>query len=131
MSDTDSRQCNHIKDGGEQCEAWALKGKDFCYRHDPESRAVSLEASRKGGLAKDAEIVTPLETIPVHNAKDVVKLISQTIKEVRAGILDPRIATTIGYLSGHLIRAFEVAELEGKVEEVRAVLLERKPMKKG
>jgi hypothetical protein len=50
---------------------------------------------------------------------------------VLAGTLDPRIANTIGYLAGHLIRAFEVAELEGKVEEVRAVLLDRKPIKKG
>ncbi len=130
MAET-TRQCTHIGDDGKQCNAWARHDKAFCYRHDPDSRELSLEASRRGGLAREIEIETPLEAIPVSTAKDVVTLITRTINEVRAGTLDPRIANTIGYLAGHLIRAFEVAELEGKVEEVRAVLLERKPLKKG
>jgi hypothetical protein len=92
---------------------------------------MGLEASRRGGLSREVEIETPLEAVPVSTSKDVVTLLTRTISEVRSGRLDPRIANTIGYLAGHLIRAFEVAELAGKVEEVRAVLLERKPIKKG
>jgi len=127
----ETKQCTHIGSDGQQCGAWARHNKEFCFRHDPESKELSLEASRRGGLAKEIEIETPLEAIPVSTPKDVVILITKTINEVRAGKLDPRIANTIGYLAGHLIRAFEVAEIEGKVEEVRAVLLERKPIKKG
>jgi hypothetical protein len=52
-----------------------------------------------------------------------------TIEEVRTGKLDPRIANTIGFLAGHLTRAYEVAELEHKVDEIRAVIKQRTPMK--
>ena len=108
-----------------------MHDKEHCYRHDPNSRDLSLEASRRGGLAREVELLTPLEEMPINTSKDVVKLIATTINEVRTGKLDPRIANTIGFLAGHLIRAYEVAELEDKVEEVKAVLLERKPLKKG
>lgn len=128
---SNDKQCKYTLDDGTQCGAWARINKDYCFSHDPESRNAKLLAVRKGGLAREIEVETPLEAIPVSTAKDVVTLITRTINEVRAGRLDPRIANTIGYLAGHLIRAFEVAELEGKVEEVRAVLLERKPLKKG
>ena len=128
---TDDKKCKHTLDDGTSCGAWALKEKNFCFSHDPDSRERKLEAVRKGGLAREITIDTPLATIAVASPKDVVTLLAQTINEVRAGTLDPRIANTIGYLTGHLIRAFEVAELDGKMEEVRAVLIERRPIKKG
>jgi len=128
---SDDKKCKHKLDDGIQCGAWALKEKEFCFSHDPESREKKLEAVRRGGLAREIAIDTPLATIAVASPKDVVMLLAQTIHEVRAGTLDCRIANTIGYLTGHLIRAFEVAELDGKMEEVRAVLIERRPIKKG
>lgn len=132
MTKPEGKQCGEILEDGKQCGAWAMHDKDFCYRHNPESRALSIEASRQGGLAREVEIETPLEPIPVHSPRDVVTLISRTINEVREGRLDPRIANTIGFLSGHLLRAFEIAELESKVDEVKAVLLGRTPLiKKG
>ena len=121
----ETKQCSYTKEDGQQCSAWALKGKDYCFRHDPDSRALSLEASRRGGLVKKIEIETPLEAIPVSAPKDVVVLLTKTINEVRQGKLDPRIANTIGYLAGVLVRALEVAEVARKVDEVRAVLLVR------
>ena len=128
MSD---KKCKYTLDDGTQCGSWALKGKDFCFSHDPKSREAKLLAVRKGGLAKEIVIDTPLASIAVATPKDVVMLLAQTINEVRAGTLDPRIANTIGYLTGHLIRALEVAELDGKVEAIKAVLIERRPIKKG
>ncbi len=96
---TENKQCTQILDNGEQCGAWARHEKDFCFRHDPETKALSLEASRKGGLAKEVAITTPLNAVPVNTSKDVVILLAKTINEVRAGTLDPRIANTIGYLT--------------------------------
>jgi hypothetical protein len=127
----EARKCTQILESGDQCGAYARHGKALCFRHDPESRGLSLEASRKGGLVKELTLDTPLESIPVSTSKDVVMLLAQTINEVRAGTLDPRIATTIGYLSGHLIKAFEVAELEDKIAELNAVFFNRTPFKKG
>ena len=125
------KKCKHTSDEGGRCNAFALKGKEFCFSHDPESRGKKLEAVKKGGLAREITIETPLAKVSISTPKDVATLLAQTINEVRSGTLDPRIANTIGYLTGHLIRAFEVAEIDGKMEEVRAVLVERRPIKKG
>jgi len=126
---SEDRQCKAILDDGEQCGAYALKGKDFCFSHDPDSREAKLEAVRNGGLVKKVRIDEPLTPVDIVTAKDVVRLLTVTIEEVRTGKLDPRIANTIGFLAGHLTRAYEVAELEHKVDEIRAVIKQRTPMK--
>jgi len=127
---TDDKKCKHTLDDGERCNAYALKDKDFCFSHDPESKEAKAIATRNGGLVKQIKINGILTPVAVETPKDVVKLLSMTITEVRDGSLDPRIANTIGFLSGHLIRAFELAEIDDKVEEVKAVLMMRKPVKR-
>ncbi|HOD02895.1 MAG TPA: hypothetical protein PKN28_06170 [Clostridiales bacterium] len=126
---SEDRQCKAILDDGEQCGAYALKGKDYCFSHDPSSREAKLEAVRNGGLVKKVRIDEPLTQVDIVTAKDVVRLLTVTIEEVRTGKLDPRIANTIGFLAGHLTRAYEIAELEQKVDEIRAVIKGRTPMK--
>lgn len=122
----DTRKCKHILDDGTQCKAWALIDKDLCFSHDPESKEAKAIAVRNGGLVRPIRIDTPLETVEVNTPKDVITLLGKTINEVRTGILLPQIANTIGFLASHLLRAFEVAEIEDKVEEVKAVLIQRK-----
>lgn len=123
----DGKQCTATLDGGNQCGAYALTDKDFCFSHDPESKDAKQEATRRGGLVKQIKITHSLALVEVDTPKDVVTLLATTINEVRAGTLDPRIANTIGYLSGHLIRAFEVADMNTKLDEIRAVIQDRLP----
>ena len=127
---TDDKKCKYILDDGERCRAYALKDKDYCFSHDPESQEEKALAVRNGGLVKQIKINGELQTIDVKTPKDVVKVLSMTIAEVREGKLPPQIANTIGFLSGHLLRAFEIAETNDKVEEVKAVLMMRKPVKR-
>ena len=127
---TDDRKCKHTLDDGKRCNAYALTDKDYCFSHDPESREAKAIATRNGGLVKQIKINGELQAIDVKTPKDVVKVLSTTIAEVREGKLPPQIANTIGFLSGHLLRAFEIAEMDDKVEEVKAVLLMRKPVKR-
>ncbi len=37
---------------------------------------------------------------------------------------------TIGFLSGHLLRAYEMAELDNKLEEIKSVIDDRTPKRK-
>ena len=53
----------------------------------------------------------------------MVNLLSTTISEVRAGSVELRVANCIGYLSGHLIKAFEVANLEDRITQIEKTLL--------
>jgi len=45
-------------------------------------------------------------------------MMAETMAEVRAGKMDPKLGTTIGYLGMALLRAFEVADLEERLEKM-------------
>lgn len=119
---SEEKKCKHILLDGSQCNAWALTDKQFCFSHDPQSREAKLEAVRKGGAAKEIELEYPLQLIHISTPRDVVLLLAETINEVRAGELDPKIANTIGYLAGHLTRAFEVAEVNEKANQTKELI---------
>lgn len=119
------RQCVQVLDNGTQCRAWALQGRDKCFSHDETNKAEKMIAVTKGGGTRRAVVETPLQQITVNTPTDIVRLLSVTITEVRNGTLDPRIANTIGFLTGHLVRAFELAVLDSKTEEVKALILHK------
>lgn len=105
----DERKCKFILQNGEQCQAWALRDRDFCFSHDDSSREAKIEAVRKGGLVKEIEIKIPLQKIEVDAPRDVIYLLARIIEEVRSGQIDVRVASALGYLSGVLLKAFEVS----------------------
>ena len=111
------KKCNFIKPDGDTCQAIALKEGEFCFSHDPNMREEKMAAVSKGG-SSPRKIYNPLAEIKVENVKDVVSLISTTISEVRAGSIEIRVANCIGYLSGHLIKAFDIANIEERVTKI-------------
>ena len=112
-----SKKCEFVKEGGESCEAWAMSEGDYCYLHNPDiSDEAKREAQAKGGKANKIFILDPQPPLDTETAKGVVNLLGDTINKVRAGTLDLKIANCIGYLSGHLIKAIETAELERRVD---------------
>ena len=68
--------------------------------------------------------------IKVEDCQAVVKLISETINQVRKGQLDPRVANAVGYLANVLIKAVEQGDLEDRVKELENILRarENKPL---
>ncbi|MFH1694521.1 MAG: hypothetical protein ABH880_02090 [Patescibacteria group bacterium] len=80
-------------------------------------------ATQKGGMAT-RKILKPLSYVEVENLRDVVDLLATTINEVRTGLVEIRTANCIGYLSGHLIKAFEVAELEFRISRIEVAMEE-------
>lgn len=121
------RKCQHTKEDGTPCGAYAMTGQEFCYLHNP---AITDEEKKlaqvKGGKARALTIAEPLPLMKLETPQDAVMLIADTINRVRAGGLDVRIANCIGVLSGHLIKAFEVAQLKDKVEMIDRIVLEKR-----
>lgn len=115
--------CKFIKTGGEKCEAWAMTDSDFCFTHNPEMEEAKKEAVIKGGQSPKKNF-NPLPPVNIESNKDVVKLVSQVINEVRQGIIDVRVANCLFYGSGMLIKAFEITDLEGRVESLEEILNE-------
>jgi hypothetical protein len=120
-------KCVFIKPDDVQCNANAMSGAEFCYTHNPTiPEDERHEARTRGGKANIVKVANPLSEITINKPSEVVDLLTDTIQEVRRGNLDPRIANTIGYLAGHLLKAFEVTKVADRVETIERVILERR-----
>lgn len=124
---TEKKRCQFKKPDGTQCEAWAMRNSNYCFLHNPDISEEEKKAIQsKGGQANKIKVSEPLLPIKINQGKDVVLLLEDTINQVRAGEMDLKVANCIGYLAGHLIRAFEVSDLQNKVEMIERLILERK-----
>ncbi len=120
-------KCQFIKENKEECNANAMKGSVFCYLHNPGIPEIDKRQARAlGGQNRVLTITTPLPLIKIKKTKDVIVLLTDTINRVRAGEIDIRTANCLGILSGHLIKAFEVSEIDNRVEKIERIILERK-----
>jgi len=68
-----SEKCMHTKDDGKKCQAWAIKGGQFCYMHEPKRSADREAARRKGGRTKAR----------LSQVKDIVKKAVENLPEIR------------------------------------------------
>jgi len=119
-------KCKATTKSGKSCKANALKDKKYCLAHDPESKQKFKEITKKGGKVK-RKVQVYLALIEFKgDVREVLDLLADTINRVRSNQMPSRIANTIGYLAGHMIKALEMAELEDRLKKVERIVLERK-----
>ena len=114
---TKNTLCKGTTKAGSPCTARAA-ANGFCFFHDNPARAVEL--GRLGGLKNRHSTFPPddkLVSVPV-TAKDVRALLAEALSEVRNRRLDPRVASTMAYVAGALLKALETEELESRIEEL-------------
>ena len=113
------KKCKHKKSNGKKCNAYAMSGSEYCYSHNPKiSKKEKKESQSRGGKNNATILNESLDPIEIKSSKDVPDLIIDTINKVRSGELEIRIANCIGYLSGHLLKAFEQSDLEKRIEDL-------------
>ena len=118
-------RCKYQKNN-KKCKANAISNSQFCFWHDPNVKEEDRQLARsRGGKTNKIEVAEPLPKIEVKTPSDVVALLNDTIQRVRSGEIDIKIANCIGYLSGHLIKALEVSELESRLEYVEREIREK------
>jgi hypothetical protein len=116
-------QCKGLKLDGSCCQAAVLPGTDFCFFHDPTKAEARREAQSLGGRQNKMKTLDPTALdVNVKDCQDVVRLISETINQVRKGQIDPRVANAVGYLANVLIRAVEQGEMERRLDELEAIV---------
>lgn len=120
-------KCIFVKENSDECQANAMKDGQFCFLHNPdipdeEKRLVQA----RGGRGNAVKIEDGLPEIKINTADDVVKLLEDTANRVRSGELDIRIANTLAYIAGHLLKALEVADVGKRLERFERVIYERK-----
>src|SRR3989339_851803 len=91
-------KCEFIKCDGNQCEANAMADSQYCYLHNPDiPESEKKEAMSKGGKAGKSIVKAPLEDIKIASPEDLLCLVGATINELRAGVIDTKIAKALIY----------------------------------
>ena len=123
------RRCRYIRTDATQCKANAQTTSEFCYFHDPSLERERAEARRTGGIARTRKpALLPFAPIrKLDTVSDVIKLLGETINQVRRGELDLRISNSVGYLSAILLGAIEKGSLEQRLAALEASTAQRPP----
>jgi hypothetical protein len=115
-------QCEHKKRDGKRCGARSLTGQNRCAIHAQPGRAAELGS--KGGRRRAVYSAGDLKDFAAPTtAADLRDLLAESIVEIRAGKLDPRIATAVGYLGASYLRALEVADVESRLSALEMAQL--------
>jgi hypothetical protein len=105
---------------GGSCAAPAIKGENFCSLHSDPGRAAEL--GRKGGMGNRQVYENDgLEVPAPRTALDVKNLLADAMAEIRAGNMDPKLGTTLGYLGTSLLKAIETSDLEMRLARLEGV----------
>src|SRR5271157_1789418 len=110
-------KCQAKTKAGRQCAAPAVRGGAFCALHSDPNRAAEL--GRRGGACNRKVYDGDVRNVSVpESAGDVKRMMAESMAEVRAGKMDPKLGSTLGYLGTALLRAFEVADFEERLERL-------------
>jgi hypothetical protein len=63
--------------------------------------------------------------VKIGDCADVVRLLAETINQVRRGEIDPRVANAVGYLANILLAATGQGELESRIAELESLVKSR------
>ena len=110
---------------GHPCRAAVVYGGEFCALHADPTRAA--EIGRIGGRKNRHYVeVEEVNISPPSSPEDVKNLLAQAMVDVRAKRLDPRIASTLTYMSSALLKAFDSVETEERLTRLEKELLNKK-----
>jgi hypothetical protein len=123
MEKNDKKRCAGLNSDGSPCNVAALPESDYCFFHDPTKAEERREAQSLGGRQNRMKTLeTDAPDVKVETCQDVVKLLSETINQVRKGEIDPRVANSVGYLANVLIKAFEQGDIEKRLAEIESIV---------
>lgn len=109
-----AQKCKFINQSGVSCNAYPLKGSDYCFYHSPDiSEEVKRQARAKGG--KREPILAPRE---LKKAEQVALMMEEVINLAREEKISDKKATLLKGLSDSLLKALELGDIEERVEEI-------------
>lgn len=103
-----------------------MKNSKYCWTHSPEISIHEKKlGSSKGGKNKFGLTPVNLPQIIINDTRDIPPLLVDTIQHLRKGEIDVRLGTVVGYLSNILLKSYEVADIENRMEKIEKFIDEK------
>ena len=108
--------CVALTNKGMGCNAMAMNGSDYCYRHNPNiSEIEKRQASSSGGRNN---ITYCSEPISFRKIEDIINLIEDNTNSVRMGNIDSKTSNAVIQNINTLLKVYELAIIDTRVREL-------------
>lgn len=129
-------ECQGTKKDGSRCTLRPIKGRPFCFTHDPKQAEKLAQTRSEGGRRAQERLrePNPLESEPdavVDSEGDVLRLVARTISQVRRGEMEPDMARVIGQLCSVALKAQSQGETDERLKKLEEQLRPLKDMDAG
>jgi hypothetical protein len=114
-------KCEYIKQDEGRCAANAMTNSKFCFSHNPDVEIERSIAILRGGYAMK-RLSEPLPPVTIKNIQDISGLIEDTINRIRTDPMTTHQANAIGYLSGILLKAIDLGQLEERLRKLEEIV---------
>lgn len=127
-------KCKGKRKDGKPCQATAQTDNGYCIHHDPDLAEQRQQWKRDGGKAGTlATLRTPKPWRRLDGEGDVtisrttgpselIDLLADTIDEVKMGEIDPKIANSVGYLAGVMMKVIQHQAFEERLAAIEEAL---------
>src|SRR5262249_9771055 len=109
--------CRELNRKNEPCNAPPLEGTDLCAMHADAGLAKRL-GSAGGQRNRHFEPVDPVDIPKLDTAQDVKAFLAQVAIDLRFRRIEPKAASTIGYVCTSLLKAIELSDLEARLAKL-------------
>jgi hypothetical protein len=112
-------RCSFLKSSGSQCNANAMAGKPTCHIHSKPGVAAIIGSA--GGRRRRLKRPRELKHLKAPNtAKQLKKLLSQTMIDVRHGHLDTATGNVTALLASQVLKTIEMADQEAQLRALES-----------
>lgn len=116
-------KCTKVLPNGDQCQAWAQKDKELCFRHDPENKDKSMLSSRKGGQNRALQGFYG-ESVTLETPEDIKKFLGRVINAIWSEGVPVPVGSSMGFLARCWLDAYEAGDIQQKLDSIERKLTE-------
>ena len=110
----DTARCNATRRDGSRCKSPVVLPSGVCPMHDPERQRQVAGMRADGGKARGR--ARRFDRLMPATLRPTLALVLTAIDEVYEGTLPPAPAQAMSALAGAVVRLYEVAELEQRLD---------------
>lgn len=117
MTDT----CSFIKENGERCQSFPIRGSAFCINHskDPKAMATKAAAVRKGGkMSRKPDGIADWTNMALGTPTEVSKLLELVINATVRGEMATQRASAISSLCSTMTKSLELGSIEERIAAI-------------